>query len=266
MGVFAFMLIKTYHASGIRCFNHDSMLFERIEDKIKQLYKLNCPVKLFYKDDEGDWVNLTCDDDVSFAAATCNSPKLRIKVTTQKSSSESFMCNPCNREEICKLSKAIMESQGFENLVQQMLPKVIAAIQETNEAPKLQPNHHLIIKKEDPAPASSPFSSESSFIMEPNRGNQDTKQVVKQFRERMANLGLVNTNPQVDAAVTKSTESEDDFVLIDNPLSESGQSRTRKSICDVLVELGFNDLKRNNELIQKYEGDIERVLDALLTS
>lgn len=55
------------------------------------------------------------------------------------------MCNPCNREEICKLSKAIMESQGFENLVQQMLPKVIAAIQETNEAPKLQPNHHLII-------------------------------------------------------------------------------------------------------------------------
>lgn len=90
LDVFAFMLIKTYHASGIRCFNHDSMLFERIEDKIKQLYKLNCPVKLFYKDDEGDWVNLTCDDDVSFAAATCNSPKLRIKVTTQKSSSGKY--------------------------------------------------------------------------------------------------------------------------------------------------------------------------------
>ena len=74
------MIIKTYHSSGICCFSYDSILYERIEDKIREVHKLAVPFKLFYKDIEGDWVRLASDDDVSFALAYNGSSLLRIRI------------------------------------------------------------------------------------------------------------------------------------------------------------------------------------------
>lgn len=88
---FTNMLIKTYHPSGVHCFANDSILYGRIEEKIRDLYNIQGLVTLFYRDNQDDWVHLSSDDDVSFALSTLNFQILHIKVVTNPSETGKFI-------------------------------------------------------------------------------------------------------------------------------------------------------------------------------
>ena len=110
----------------------------------------------------------------------------------------------------------------------------------------------------------SPDSPTTSFVKEGKKEKIDTKEAIKELRNQMGALGFVNEDPEVAEAVTKTgDEDEDSFVLLDSP---SRVERTRKSIADILGELGFHDTRRNQKLIEQFAGDIDRIIDALLSS
>ena len=81
------MLIKSYYKDSVRRFTQESPLFERIQDTIKEIYKLprGEVMHLFYKDDEGDWICLSNDTDVSHALRISDREMIYIKVCTTES-------------------------------------------------------------------------------------------------------------------------------------------------------------------------------------
>lgn len=126
----------------------------------------------------------------------------------------------------------MIESPSFIDIFQQMIPKIVPALQSSDHAPKF--TAHLSLD----SPGFYQGDLTTSFVFEKKKENSGASELVQEIQK------------QIDALESKN----------------SGKAKSRNSICDVLSQLGFCDFSKNLDLIDKYDGNVEKILDELLAS
>lgn len=127
----------------------------------------------------------------------------------------------------------MIESPAITEMITKMLPKILPSLYSADFAPRF--TAHLSLD-------SPGFSSEdlySSFVYEKKEGPSE---LVREIQKQIDELERNND---------------------DNDKTE-GRPKNRNSICDILRQLGFWDVSKNEELVDKYNGDIEKILDELI--
>lgn len=165
------------------------------------------------------------------------------------------MQDPFHQEEVCKLTKSMVNSPLFLNLVDHMMPQVITILKSSGKAPEVHPQHSAKV-----------LNPVESSVEERKQEKQDNKELLQNFRKDMEKMDFATSDNTIKQTATRcddveEEEEDDSFVIIDSPMRS--RESPRKSITDILAELGFHDTKRNMKLVEKYEGNIDKILDEL---
>ena len=169
---------------------------------------------------------------------------------------ETFIRNHNNQEAICEMTKRIINAPEFDRIIQQLHPLVISCVKNSQDAPKLSFEFPKINVKQR-TPKSTPVLSKKI--------KGDSKSMLATFREEMGEMDMVATDEKLVESIIKTKESEDDdsFVFVED-IDSRPVTPNRRSVGDILGELGFYDTKENLRLMELFDGDIDRVIDALL--
>ena len=80
------MKVKSYHNTDIRSFIQEAPLFGRLEEQVRQLYKFNSqvPIYFYYQDEENEWISICGDSDlaIAFNHAKNTNNILRLRLVT----------------------------------------------------------------------------------------------------------------------------------------------------------------------------------------
>lgn len=144
----------------------------------------------------------------------------------------------------------MVSSPMFPDVVRQIMPQVITILQSSEKAPKVHPQHTEIL---------NPSKSSSE---EKKKEREDNKELLGDFRKDMEKMDFVTTDGYVKETVSASEDDDDSFVIVDSP-ARPKEATSRKSILDILPELGFNDTRKNMKLVEKHKDDIDKILDEL---
>jgi len=260
--------VKSYHSSGIRVFVQDAILYERLEDHIRTLYKLNkAPLALFYRDDEQDWVRFSSDRELKEATNSLSSGQyFRVKVQPADATFP-LAQDPLAQEQILQMARDLFAQPGsFPRLVQTLLPSVVEHLQASGEAPQFV----VPSTRREPDFDCPLFAEEKA-----EREKRDAKEMLQAFRSQMGALDLVCPDPgllrsyiepaapppegELQESQDSLTMDEDSFVMIDQP-----ESVEMRSMSDVFVSFGFTDRDTNEQVIRECHGSFEKALNMLI--
>lgn len=164
-----------------------------------------------------------------------------------------FLRNPENREAVCSMTKELIDSSEFDKIAEKILPKIIASLQDSGMAPKID----FEFKEKN-----------ESIIKNSNHkvDSKDTNSMLSSIRRDMEKLDMIGVDKELIDSIEecKANEDDDDSFVIVEASDSMSESRGTPSIYDSLRDLGFYDTQKNQKVIEKYGQDVNRVIDALL--